>query len=89
MTEEQARAIANDIVNQLEDVGLINSSNAQWAEDLTTARLQVWVKDAYKLVLWPESQAYMDERWFETEAVLADADQVGEGQAYFIPIEYT
>ena len=43
----------------------------------------------YKLVLWPESQAYMDEPWFETEAVLADADVIGEGQAYFIPIEYT
>ena len=89
MTEEQARAIANDIVNQLEDVGIINSSNAQWAEDLTTARLQVWVKDAYKLVLWPESQAYMDEPWFDDHAILADADQIGEGQAYFIPIEYT
>lgn len=43
----------------------------------------------YKLVLWPESQSYMDEPWFDTEAILADADQVGEGQAYFIPIEYT
>ena len=90
MTKEQARQIANDIVNQLELVGIINSdANAQWAEDLTTGRLQAWFKDAYKLVLWPESQAYMDEPWFETEAVLADADQVGEGQAYFIPIEYT
>lgn len=45
MTEEQARAIANDIVNQLEDVGLINSTNAQWAEDLTTERLLINLKD--------------------------------------------
>lgn len=90
MTEEQARAIANDIVNQLQHSGIINSdANAQWAEDLTTERLQVWFKDAYKLVLWPESQAYMDEPWFDDHAILADADQVGESQAYFIPIEYT
>ena len=90
MTEEQARKIANDIVNQLERSGIINSdANAQWAEDLTTERLQVWFKDAYKLALWPESQSYMDEPWFDTEAILADADQVGEGQAYFIPIQYT
>ena len=81
MTEEQARKIANDIVNQLEDVGLINSTNAQWAEDLTTARLQVWFKDTYEYVAWPESQEYMDEDWFEHEAILA------EEQAYLIPIE--
>ena len=45
MKEEQARGIANDIVNQLEDVGLINSTNAQWAEDLTTERLLINLKD--------------------------------------------
>ena len=45
MTEEQARAIANDIVNQLEDVGLIDSINAQWAEDLATGRLLINLKD--------------------------------------------
>ena len=81
MTEERARKIANDIVNQLEDVGLINSTNAQLAEDLTTARLQVWFKDTYEYVGWPESQEYMDEEWFDHEAILADE------QAYLIPIE--
>ena len=40
--------------------------------------------DTYTLVLWPESQAYMDEPWFEHDAVLADAYSIGEGQAYFI-----
>lgn len=57
------------------------------AEDLTTARLKVWFKDTYKLVLWPESQAYMDKPWFDDHAILADAEYIGEGQAYFIPIE--
>lgn len=45
--------------------------------------------DNYKLVLWPESQTYMDEPWFEDHAILADSEQLGESQAYFIPIEYT
>ena len=43
--------------------------------------------DNYKLVLWPESQTYMEEPWFEEEAVLADCEQLGESQAYFIPID--
>lgn len=47
------------------------------------------MNDIYKLVLWPESQAYMDEPWFDDHAILADVDQVGESQAYFIPIEHT
>ena len=41
--------------------------------------------DVYILVLWPNSQAYMDEEWFDEEAILADFDSIGEGQAYFIP----
>mgnify|MGYP000377365734 CR=1 FL=1 len=52
-------------------------------------RLQVSFKDAYRLVLWPESQAYMDEPWFDDHAILADVEAIGESQAYFIPIEYT
>ena len=45
-------------------------------------------KDTYTLVLWPESQSYMDEPWFEDHAVLADYDSIGESQAFFIPTEY-
>jgi len=45
------------------------------------------MNDLYKLVLWPQSQAYMDEPWFDDHAILADAEAIGEGQAYFIPIE--
>lgn len=44
--------------------------------------------DNYTLVLWPESQTYMDEAWFDDHAVLADYDSIGESQAYFIPTEY-
>ena len=42
----------------------------------------------YALVLWPESQTYMEEPWFEEHAILADCDAIGESQAYFIPIEH-
>ena len=42
----------------------------------------------YTLVLWPESQTYMDEPWFDDLAILADYDSVGESQAYFIPTEH-
>ena len=40
----------------------------------------------YILVLWPESQEFMDEEWFEHEAFLADHVSVA-GSAYFIPEE--
>ena len=38
----------------------------------------------YTLVLFPESQNYMEECWFQEEAQLADFDKFG-GAAYFIP----
>ena len=42
----------------------------------------------YILVQWPESQLYMDEEWFDDEAILALGieNEVGDA-AYFIPIE--
>jgi len=46
------------------------------------------MRDLYKLVLWPESQTYMDEAWFDDLAILADADSIGESNAWLIPIEY-
>ena len=43
--------------------------------------------DGYVLIPWPESQSYMEEEWFEEEAVLALGveDKFGSS-AYFIPI---
>lgn len=41
----------------------------------------------YTLVMWPESQAYMEEAWFEDEAVLENEGKFGSG-AYFIPTKY-
>jgi hypothetical protein len=39
------------------------------------------VNETYVHVSWPESQKFMEEEWFEQEAIL-DPD---EGSAYFIP----
>ena len=42
----------------------------------------------YVLVEWPESQDFMEEEWFEEEAILAlgSEDKTGSS-AYFIPIK--
>lgn len=41
--------------------------------------------EAYVLLLWPDSQEWMDEEWWDEEAVLAFVD--GEAQAFFIPAD--
>jgi len=42
------------------------------------------VEETYTLVSWPESQEYMEEEWFEEEAVLNHEESL----AYFIPTKY-
>lgn len=41
-------------------------------------------KDLYAYVRWPESQEYMEEDWFEDEAVL---DVHNDSACYFIPVQ--
>jgi hypothetical protein len=48
------------------------------------ARLLDLVDDAYVHVEWPHSQEYMEQDWFEEEAVL-DVDG-SVGSSYFIPL---
>jgi hypothetical protein len=45
-------------------------------------------EEGYVLIQWPESQEYMEEEWFEEEAILAlgSEDKTGSS-AYFIPIK--
>lgn len=45
------------------------------------------IKSAYVLIQWPESQDYMEEEWFEKEAILDVEGRLGDS-AYFIPIKY-
>ena len=45
-------------------------------------------ENGYVFVEWPESQNYMEEEWFEEEAILAlgSEDKTGSS-AYFVPIK--
>lgn len=46
------------------------------------------VTDGYVLVQWPESQEYMEEEWFNDEAILAlGSEDITGSSAYFIPIK--
>ena len=42
----------------------------------------------YTIVQWPYTQEYMDEDWFDKEAILCNSDNFGSA-AYFIPIYRT
>lgn len=46
------------------------------------------IDEGYVLVEWPESQEFMEEDWFDEEAILAlgSEDKTGSS-AYFIPIK--
>ncbi len=46
------------------------------------------IADGYVLVQWPESQEYMEEEWFDDEAILAlGSEDITGSSAYFIPIK--
>lgn len=42
--------------------------------------------EAYVLVQWPDSQKYMEEDWFDEEAIL-DVEARFSSSAYFIPLK--
>jgi len=46
------------------------------------------MEDSYVLVQWPESQEYMEEDWFDDEALFCGGSEDKTGSsAYFIPIK--
>lgn len=45
-----------------------------------------YARDGYCLVQWDESQKYMEEEWFQEEAILDIEEKFGPS-AYFIPIK--
>lgn len=46
------------------------------------------VTDGYVLVTFPKSQEYMEEEWFDDEAILAlGSEDITGSSAYFIPIK--
>lgn len=45
-------------------------------------------KESYILVQWPKSQRYMEEDWFDKEAIFCGGSEEKTGpSAYFIPIK--
>jgi hypothetical protein len=52
-----------------------------------TYELLSLVREAYVVVAWPDSQEFMDEDWFDEEAIL-DVDGKFGSSAYLIPIKY-
>jgi hypothetical protein len=42
-------------------------------------------KQSYVIVQWPESQMWMEEEWFEEEAILDVEGKFGSS-AYFVPL---
>lgn len=46
----------------------------------------ILAEDSYVLVQWPESQEYMEEEWFDEEAIL-DVECKFGNSAYFIPLK--
>lgn len=40
-----------------------------------------YIENSYVLIYWPESQDFMEEEWFNKEAILS------ENSSYFIPVK--
>ena len=58
----------------------------QGSENVTT--LLNCIDEGYCLIQWPESQEYMEEEWFEEEAIFCGGSEDKTGSsAYFIPIK--
>ncbi len=51
-----------------------------------TQRLLTSLNEAYVIVQWPESQEFMEEEWFDEEAILDVEGKFGSS-AYFIPLK--
>lgn len=52
--------------------------------------LEQVIMGTHTLVRWPESQSYMEEEWFDHEAILAlGSEEVTGSAAYFIPTDRT
>ena len=56
-------------------------------EDQAKEALTHLVENTYTLVLWPESQDYMEQWWFWEESILANEPKYGSS-AYLIPTKY-
>lgn len=63
----------------------IESNISNMDEDEAKDMLLDMVNETYTLVLWPDSQDYMDKKWFRKEAILATSGKEVPHSSYFIP----
>lgn len=76
MEKKELEAAIEIIGNALFEMGLsINPKDNPEVNSLLRN-----IEDCFVLIHWPESQSYMDEKWFEKESVLS------ERSSYFIPL---
>jgi hypothetical protein len=74
-----------DSIPDRDEVGVPAHEEDRQSQQQVNNFLQTAV-DAYVLVQWPESQEYMEEDWFDAEAILDVEGKFGDS-AYFIPIK--
>ncbi len=84
MLENILETIGQAIYNSIPDRAAMSEEDKQ-SEQQVNNFLQT-ATEAYVLVQWPESQEYMEEDWFDAEAILDIEGRFGDS-AYFIPIK--
>ena len=67
-----------------ESIPIEDTANNEIRQNINT--FLSFAVDSYVLVQWPESQEYMDEDWFDEEAVLDVEGKFGSS-AYFVPLK--
>ena len=78
-------------IDRREEKGEVDSTVTRIRRMLSLALISYEDLDSiFILVEWPEVQAYMDEEWFRSEAVLYQVfgeEQVSRDSAYLIPVD--
>lgn len=81
-TYELAIHTIHQLLDHLDPVDPDNDNSRQAVYDLLSD-----INNGYNLVGWPESQQYMEEEWFDDEAIFCGGSEEKTGSsAYFIPI---
>ena len=71
----------------IEDRYPFGSNTKNHKINVRATKLLDLVDQAYVLIEWPDSQGYMEQDWFEQEAVLdVDSPTWLPGSSYFIPL---
>lgn len=92
---KNAKSVSNadEIVTRLEtlmnnksDSNVVLDRIQDMANLIAEKRIEADLADTYIRVNWPESQDYMEEKWFREEAIL-DINPNAPGSSYLIPFK--